>query len=42
MVKGMAGSPLWDLSCMFGKMTFDEHVNVLERSCKGDISRTFP
>ena len=26
---------------MLGKVTFDERVNVLERSCKGDISITF-
>ena len=23
---------------MLGKVTFDEHVNVLERYCKGDIT----
>ena len=23
---------------MFGKVTFDEQVNVLERYCKGDVS----
>ena len=26
---------------MLGKVTFDAHVNVLERYCKGDISDTF-
>ena len=26
---------------MLGKVTFDDHVNVLERSRKGDISNTF-
>ena len=26
---------------MLGKVTFDERVNVLERSCKGDLSITF-
>ena len=26
---------------MLGKVTFDEQVNVLERSCKGDLSITF-
>ena len=26
---------------MLGKVTFDKHVNVLERYCKGGISYTF-
>ena len=26
---------------MLGKVTFGEHVNVLEKYCKGDISYTF-
>ena len=26
---------------IFGKVTFDKHVNVLERYCKGGISYTF-
>ena len=26
---------------MLGKVTFDEQVNILERSCKGDLSITF-
>ena len=27
---------------MLGKVTFEEHANVLERYCKGDIAYTFP
>ena len=26
---------------MFGKVTFNEHVNVVEMYCKGDISYMF-
>ena len=26
---------------MLGKVTYDEHGNVLEKYCKGDISGTF-
>ena len=26
---------------IFGKVTFDKHVNVLERYCKGGMSYTF-
>ena len=26
---------------LFGKLTFNKHVNVLERYCKGGISSTF-
>ena len=37
----MERSPLQDLSCILDKMTFDEHVNVLERFCIGDVSYTF-
>ena len=28
-------------SLMLGKANFDEQVNVLERYCKGDLSKTF-
>ena len=26
---------------MLGKVTFDKHVNVVERCCEGDVSNTF-
>ena len=37
----MERSLLQSLSLILGKVTFKEHVNVLESYCKGDISDRF-